>query len=63
MFGLMIVVASFVVWMVPRRLSLCQQSGKQPKDWLTLTIAAWLGLLAFAVVGVLPTTWPWIYFR
>lgn len=58
-FGLMLLLATFVVWMVPRRLAMYQRGNHAPRDWVSLTLAAWLGMLAFLVVATLPASWPW----
>jgi hypothetical protein len=58
-FGLMVLLATFVVWMVPRRLANCQRTNSIPQDWVSLTLSAWLGMLAFLVVATLPADWPW----
>lgn len=58
-FGLILLMATFTVWFVPRRLAGFQKSGKIPKDWISLTLTAWLGMFAFIVAATLPADWPW----
>ena len=58
-FGLIMLVATFVVWIIPRRLASFQKSGKIPSDWISLTLTAWLGMFAFVVAATLPADWPW----
>jgi hypothetical protein len=58
-FGLLLLISTFVVWMVPQRLATCQRKNHSPSDWVSLTLTAWLGLMAFAVAAALPADWPW----
>lgn len=58
-FGLILLIATFTIWIVPRRLASFQKSGKIPKDWISLTLTAWLGMFAFVVASTLPADWPW----
>lgn len=58
-FGLVLLLATFTVWIVPRRLATFQESGKIPSDWISLTLTAWLGMFAFIVAATLPADWPW----
>jgi hypothetical protein len=59
LFGLILLIATFVVWIIPHRLAFFQRTNAVPKDWVSLTLAAWLGAFAFLVVATLPATWPW----
>ncbi|MFO0943461.1 MAG: hypothetical protein U0930_22225 [Pirellulales bacterium] len=58
-FGLILLLSTFTVWIVPRRLAAFQKSGKIPKDWISLTLTSWLGMFAFVVAATLPADWPW----
>lgn len=58
-YGLMLLLATFVLWMITRRLIHYQRATEKPRDWVTLTLAAWLSMLAFVVVAMLPANWPW----
>jgi hypothetical protein len=58
LFAFTMLVISYTVWMVPHRIAIFQTTGK-PTGWVSLTLAAWLGLLALCVVCSLPGHWPW----
>jgi hypothetical protein len=60
LFGLMQLLSTFTVWMVSHRLANYQRPNLFPKDWVSLTLTAWLGLMAFVVIASLPTEWPWL---
>ncbi|MFK7735782.1 MAG: hypothetical protein AB8B50_07135 [Pirellulaceae bacterium] len=49
---------SFVAWMIPARLYRFLQQG-QAKEWVSLTLAAWIAFLCLGLVAFLPSAWPW----
>lgn len=59
-FGMILLLMTFVLWMVPHRLANYQLRNQIPHDWITLLLAAWVGLAGFIVVGTLPIDWPWL---
>lgn len=58
LFAISILLADFVVWMIPHRVATFKRTGKTTA-WVSLAMAAWLGALSLAVLCALPSTWPW----
>lgn len=58
MFAISILLMDFVVWMIPHRVATFKRTG-QATAWVSLTMAAWIGMLSLAVLCALPSTWPW----
>ncbi len=58
MFAISLLVIDFVVWMIPHRLATFQRTGKSTA-WVSLALAAWIGVLSLTLLLALPTTWPW----
>jgi hypothetical protein len=52
----------FVAWMVPHRVHRLR-GELTARDWTSLTVAAWVCGLSFAVLGFLPSDWPWRLLR
>ena len=58
LFAISILLMDFVVWMIPHRVATFKRTGKATA-WVSLTLAAWLGILSLAVLCALPSSWPW----
>jgi hypothetical protein len=58
LFAISILLVDFVVWMIPHRVATFKRTGKATA-WVSLTMAAWIGVLSQAVLCALPSTWPW----
>ena len=58
LFAISILVIDFVVWMIPQRVAHFKRTGKSDA-WVSLALAAWIGLLCQLVLCALPSTWPW----
>jgi len=58
LFAISLLLMDFVVWMIPHRLAMFQRSGKSTA-WVSLALAAWIGVLSLTLLCALPTYWPW----
>jgi hypothetical protein len=58
LYAISILLMDFVVWMIPHRVATFKRTGKATA-WVSLTMAAWIGVLSLAVLCALPSTWPW----
>ena len=58
MFAISLLLMDFVVWMIPHRLATFQRTG-QSTAWVSLALAAWIGVLSLTVLCALPAHWPW----
>ncbi len=58
LFAISILLIDFVVWMIPHRVAKFKRTGKAD-SWVSLSMAAWIGMLSLAVLCALPVTWPW----
>jgi len=58
LFAISILLMDFVVWMIPHRVATFKRTGKATA-WVSLTMAAWIGVVSLAVLCALPTSWPW----
>ena len=57
-FALTWMILGCIVWIVPHRVRSFQKSGVA-KEWTTLALTSWIGLVCFSVIAVLPNNWPW----
>ncbi len=58
LFAISILLMDFVVWMIPHRVATFKRTGKAIA-WVSLAMAAWIGVLSLAVLCALPSNWPW----
>lgn len=57
-FALTWMILGCIVWIVPHRIRSFQKSGAA-KEWTTLALTSWIGLVCFSIMAVLPNNWPW----
>jgi hypothetical protein len=60
LFAISILLMDFVVWMIPHRVATFKRSGKATA-WVSLAMAAWIGVLSLTVLCALPSVWPWMH--
>ncbi len=57
-FALTWMILGCIVWIVPHRVRSFQKCGTA-KEWTTLALTSWIGLVCFSIIAALPNNWPW----
>jgi hypothetical protein len=60
LFAISILLMDFVVWIIPHRVATFKRTGKATA-WVSLTMAAWIGVVSLALLCALPSNWPWMH--
>ncbi|MDX1926082.1 MAG: hypothetical protein SFV81_06170 [Pirellulaceae bacterium] len=58
LFAISILLMDFVVWIIPHRVAKFKRTGKA-SEWVSLSMAAWIGMLSLTLLCALPSNWPW----
>jgi hypothetical protein len=59
LFGLTLMVVAAITWMIPHRVATFQKRQQSAQGWISLSIAAWIALVAWGMILALPSRWPW----
>lgn len=59
LFGLTVMVVAAITWMIPHRVANFQKRQQSAQGWISLSIAAWIVIVAWGMILALPNRWPW----